>query len=117
MNKKDCKEAKKFVWYMIEYHNYGHIDFDGGRWHIYTPNSYFQITSHNDKFIIWRESDDGKFYKQEYLDSLTFALFRCYFRDFCKDNNLKANEKLYNSFYQQFNSYLILKAIERLEIE
>ena len=114
------KEAKEFASYMIEYHDYdgyGRIEGYGGKWYIYTPKSSFQITKYKRGYIIWRETTDGVFSKQEELDSLTFALFRCYFRDYCKENGLKANIKLYASFYKQFCSYLILKAIERMEIE
>lgn len=111
------KEAKEFASYMTQYHDYGRIEWDGSKWDIFTPKSFFQITKHKNAYIIWREMTDGVFSKQEELDSLTFALFRCYFRDYCKENDLKANTKLYASFYKQFYSYLILKAIERMEIE
>jgi len=111
------KEAKEFASYMIKYHDYGCIEWDGSKWYITTPKSSFQITKYKNVYIIWREAADGIFFKQEELDSLTFALFRCYFRDYCKENGLKANTKLYTSFYKQFYSYLILKAIDRMEIE
>lgn len=111
------KEAKEFASYMIQYYDYGRIDWDESKWYITTPKSSFQITKSKKGYIIWRKTANGIFFKQEELDSLTLALFRCYFRDYCKENNLKANVKLYTSFYKQFNSYLILKAIERMEIE
>ena len=116
----NIKEVKEFISYMVQYHSYGRIDYDEewNNWYVYTPNSSFQITSTSEgKFIIWREAADGKFFKQETNDSITFSLFRCYFRDFGKENNLKINTQSYKSFYQQFISYLILKAIERLEME
>lgn len=111
------KEAKEFASYMIQYHDYGRIDWDGSKWYITTPKSSFQIIKSKKGYAIWREVTNGIFFKQEELGNLTFALFRCYFRDYCKENGLKANAKLYTSFYKQFNSYLILKAIERMEIE
>lgn len=111
------KEAKEFASYMIQYYDYGRIEWDGNKWYITTPKSSFQIIKNKKVYIIWREVANGIFFKQEELGNLTFALFRCYFRDYCKENGLKANVKLYTSFYKQFNSYLILKAIERMEIE
>lgn len=120
-NKKyHIKEVKEFISYMIQYLDYGRIDFDEewNKWYIYTPNSSFRVTQTNEgKFIVWREAEDGKFFKQEINDSITFSLFRCYFRDFCKEHKMRANLQTFTSFYRQFNSYLILKAVERMEIE
>ena len=116
----DIEEVKEFISYMLQYYNYGHIDYDEewGKWYVYTPNSTFQITQTSEgKFVIWREAVDGRYFKQEINDTITFSLFRCYFRDFCKTNKFRANQQLFDSFYQQFSSYLILKAIERMEIE
>ena len=110
------KEAKEFASYMIQYHDYGRIEWDGNKWYITTPKSSFQITKSKKGYIIWRETADGIFFKQEELDSLTFALFRCYFRDYCKEHNIKVNAELYDSFYKQYMAYLIVKRIERMVI-
>lgn len=116
MTKCDIKEAKRFISYMLEYLSYGYIEFDGDRWYVYTPRSSFIISFSKKGYSIWREAEDGQFFKQETLDSLTFALFRCYFRDYCKEHNIKANAELYDSFYNQYMAYLVLKRIEGMVI-
>ena len=116
MTKCDIKEAKRFISYMLEYLSYGYIEFDGGEWHVYTPRSSFIISFSKKGYSIWREAEDGQFFKQETLDSLTFALFRCYFRDYCKEHNIKVNAELYDSFYKQYMAYLIVKRIEGMVI-
>ena len=110
------KEAKEFASYMIQYHGYGRIEWDGNKWYITTPKSSFQIIKSKKVYAIWREVANGIFFKQEELDNLTFALFRCYFRDYCKEHNIKVNAELYDSFYKQYMAYLIVKRIERMVI-
>ena len=110
------KEAKEFASYMIQYHDYGRIEWDGNKWYITTPKSSFQIIKSKKVYTIWREVANGIFFKQEELDNLTFALFRCYFRDYCKEHNIKVNAELYDSFYKQYMAYLIVKRIEGMVI-
>ena len=74
------------------------------------PNN-TKVLSSNERALI----KENKRLKEE-LDSLTFALFRCYFRDYCKENGLKANAKLYTSFFFFFMAYLIVKRIEGMVI-
>ena len=116
MNK---KEVNEFIYYMLQYLDYGRIDYDPSwnEWYIFTPKSYHKIVRSNKGYTIFRQMDNGRFSKQETTELLTYALFKSYFRDYIKGKEIKLNPKTFASFYQQFNSYLILKAIERMEIE
>lgn len=116
MNK---KEVNEFICYMLQYLDYGRIDYDPSwnEWYVFTPKSYHKIVRSNKGYIIFRQMDNGRFSKQETTELLTYALFKSYFRDYIKGKEIKLNPKTFASFYQQFNSYLILKAIERLEID
>lgn len=49
------KEAKEFASYMIQYHDYGRIEWDGNKWYITTPKSSFQIIKSKKIYVIWRE--------------------------------------------------------------
>ena len=49
------KEAKEFASYMIQYHDYGRIEWDGNKWYITTPKSSFQIIKSKKVYVIWRE--------------------------------------------------------------
>lgn len=111
---------EEFANYMMLCDSIGRLELNktGDVWFVSVGGNCYQIRrDKGGRYGIWKQNNNGLYFKQEKVDTVEFGLFRCYYRDLYKAKGRKTNTKTFEEFYRRFCFYLTLKHIKEMRLD